>query len=305
MSKTILFFGNERLATGVSTNTPVLRGLIDNGYKVAAVVIAQNEIDKSRQARHLEIADIAKKHNIPVISPENLIKTKSELESYGAEVAVLVAYGKLVPGEIIDIFPKGIINIHPSLLPLHRGSTPIESVILDGSVETGVSLMKLVEKMDAGPVYAQEKVALDSRETKQALADKLSEIGSKLVLDNLPGIIKGTHDSTPQNENLATEDQHIQKEDSLLDFTKSAETLEREIRAYAGWPRSRTKLNNFEVIVTSAHVSDGTGNSGALLIDKKSLGIQTSKGLLVIDTLIPAGKKEMSAAAFLAGYKID
>lgn len=302
-SKPILFFGNERLATGVTTAAPTLRGLIEEGYDVAAVVIAQNPHDKSRSARQLEIAEMAAAHKIPVIRPHDLLESKHELAKYKAEAAILIAYGKLIPQEIIDLFPKGIINIHPSLLPLHRGSTPLESVILEGAVETGVSLMKLVAAMDAGPIYAQRKISLGGNETKQELADKLSTIGSKMVLKHLPAILDGSLEAESQDEAAATEDSQITKADSQLDWNKPAVQLEREIRAFAGWPRSRSNIGWTKVIITKAHVSEGSGKIGNLYIQNKQLGVYTSDGILIIETLIPLGKKEMSAEAFLAGYK--
>lgn len=304
-SKTILFFGNERLATGVTTAAPTLRGLIEAGYDVAAVVIAQNPNDKSRSSRQIEIAEMAAAHKIPVVRPHDLLEAKHELATYKAEAAVLIAYGKLIPQPIIDLFPKGIINIHPSLLPLHRGSTPLESVILEGASQTGVSLMKLVAEMDAGPVYAQRKIALGGHETKQELADKLSLIGSKMVLKHLPAILDGSRKPKPQDESAATEDAHITKADSLLDWNKPAARLEREIRAYSGWPRSRSNIGWTKVVVTAARVIEGQGLIGNLYIQNKQLGVYTSQGILIIETLIPVGKKEMSGQAFLAGYKIS
>jgi methionyl-tRNA formyltransferase len=158
MSAKIVFFGNERLATGVTTTAPTLQALIDAGYEVCALVVAQNQSGASRKARKLEVAEIAEQHGIPVLVPAKLDDIAGQLKDYGAEIGILVAFGKIVPQAILDIFPHGIINIHPSLLPKHRGSTPIESAILFGENETGVSLMQLVQKMDAGPVYAQETV---------------------------------------------------------------------------------------------------------------------------------------------------
>lgn len=303
MSSKILFFGNERLATAVTTSAPTLRALIDAGYEIGAVVVAQNPLGKSRSARELEVETIARDYNTTLLSPADLREAKDELLAYGAELGVLIAYGKIIPSEILEIFPKGIINVHPSLLPLHRGSAPIESVMLEGAGQTGVSLMKLASKMDTGPVHAQQKVELTGQETKQELADRLSVIGAQMVIETLPKILDGTATPEPQDESLATYDKHISKEDSVLDWSKPASRLEREIRAYAGWPRSRTTIGSVEVIITGAHISDDSGQPGAPLSDTKQLGFYTAEKALIIDSLIPAGKKEMSAQAFLAGYR--
>ena len=300
----ILFFGNERLATGLSTTAPTLRALIAAGYDITGVVVAQKQIGKSRNARDLEIVQVATAHDIPVFSPDTLTDFADELRAMQADAAVLAAYGKIVPQSIIDLFPRGIINIHPSMLPKHRGSIPIESVILNGETETGVSIMQLVAKMDAGPVYKQQQVSVSKNVSKQVLADQLQQLGAELLIENLPAILDGSLQPIPQDDSAATYDERITKEQSHLDFTKSAEQLEREIRAYAVWPRSRTTLGGIECIITSAHVEPGEGTSGELWRDAQQIGVYCSQDILVVDTLLPAGKKEMPASSFIAGYQI-
>ena len=301
----LLFFGNERLATGVSTTAPTLQALIKEGYDVAALVVAQKTVENSRKPRPLEIVEVAEKHGIEVLSPVSL-KDKDaikKLASYGAEAGVLASYGKIVPEDILDIFPKGIINIHPSLLPKHRGPTPIESVILNGDSETGVSLMKLVPEMDAGPVYAQETVLLRGDEEKQVLADQLLGVGKGMLISYLPQILDGSAKPAEQNDKEATTDGKIDKNVGPLDLvTKTAEQLSRQVRAYAGWPRSKTMIGTTEVIITRAHAADVNGLAGGIWISDKQFGFHCKQGTLVIDALIPAGKKEMPASAFLAGY---
>ena len=307
MKPKIIFFGNERLATGVTTDVPVLKALLANGYDVAALVIAQSDTGNSRKQRALEVVEVAEAHNIPVLPPKSLREPKiaADLASYGAVAGVLVAYGKLVPENIIKLFPCGIVNVHPSLLPGHRGSTPLESVIRLGEPETGVSLMALVATMDAGPVYAQEVVPLSGTETKQELMDKLSALGAEMMIRTLPKILDGSFKGEAQDESKVTEDSRIQKADSDLDTKKSATELEREIRAFAGWPRSRTLIGTQEVIITKAHVSDVAGMAGTLWLEGKELGLHCAEGTLIIDSLIPSGKKEMPASAFLTGYNLN
>lgn len=305
MSKKILFFGNERLATGVSSSVPTLKALLSHGYEVPAVIVAQSQMAKSRRTRRLEVETVAHEHGIPLISPENLAAAKDQLSGFGAAAAVLIAYGKIVPGEVLDLFPRGVINVHPSLLPRHRGPSPIESAILEGDRETGVSLMKLAPKMDTGPVYAQQTVSLSGQEGKQELADRLSALGAELITKHLPEVLDGLAEPLPQNEASATYDHLITKADGLMVWTKPAVRLEREVRAYAGWPRSRAELGQTPVVITKAHAESGGGQPGSLSVAGKQLGVYCGEGLLVIDRLIPAGKKEMPATAFLAGYKLS
>ncbi len=303
ISRTIVFFGNERLATGVSTTAPTLRALIGAGYRIAAIVVAQSDIGKSRQARELEIAGIAAENDIPLLSPADLLGAKDELAAFGAPAAVLIAYGKIVPPEVLGVFPAGIVNIHPSLLPLCRGSTPIESAILDGANQTGVSLMKLIEKMDAGPIYDRRTSPLGGHETKQGLADKLSAVGSDMLLEHLPAILDGSAKPVPQDNENATSTPHISKADGVIDWSKPALRLEREVRAYAGWPKSPAKLGSNEVIITQAAViNSGYGlKPGEAKTENKRLVVGTGEGSLEILALKPVGKGEMTAEAFLAG----
>jgi len=304
MNEPILFFGNERLATGVTSPVLVLQSLIKAGYNVPAVVVAQENKIKSRKDRALEIEVVAEANNIPVLAPPKLKEAAADLQKYGAVAAVLVSYGKIIPQEVIDIFPKGIINIHPSLLPKHRGPTPIESVILSGEKETGVSLMQLAAKMDAGDVYAQETVLLRGDEAKQQLADQLLNMGAKMLVHYLPDILSGQLTPAQQNDSEATYDKKIEKEAAQLNHDKPAEELAREVRAYAGWPKSRVLLAKKELVVTQAHALPGNGLPGGIWIEGHNFGMYCSEGILAIDSLIPPGKKEMTAQAFLAGYPL-
>ena len=301
-SEPIVFFGNERLATGFTTEVPPLRRLIAAGYTIAAVV-TNYEVGRSRSVRELEVAAVAKAHHIPLIINEKPGAIIRQLQSYQAIAGVLVAYGQIVPQNVIDIFPRGIINIHPSLLPLHRGPTPIESAILQGDSQTGVSLMQLAKAMDAGPVYVQQPIDLNGSETKMGLTKQLLDLGGDLLIKHLPAILSNSLIPTPQDNTVATYDQLIAKEDGAINWTKPAIQLEREIRAYAVWPKSKVSLNGLEAIITKAHVVNISGIvSSPTIIDRKPTYI-CGEQALAIDIIKPAGKKEMTGEAFLAGYK--
>jgi methionyl-tRNA formyltransferase len=292
------------LATGVTSTAPTLQRLLENGYDIKAVVV-HNEPTVSRKQRTQEVVTLAEHNHIPVLAPDKLRDIEDELKSYQATVGVLAAFGKIVPQSIINIFPAGIVNIHPSLLPLHRGPTPLESVMLDGSPKTGVSLMQLVKEMDAGPVYAYSEYELTGTESKQELANDLGSLGASMLTTLLPRIITGEVAGMPQEESKATYDKLIAKEAGILDWRKPAERLEREIRAYAEWPKCRTILGEHAVIVTQAHPENGTGNPGQIWRHERQLGVHCVDGILVLDRLKPAGKGEMTAEAFLNGYGKD
>lgn len=298
----ILFFGNERLATNASTTAPTLQRLIEAGYEVEAV-IASHEDPISRQKRDLEIGSLAQAYDIPVILTGKKNPLLEKVRHHQTEAAVLVAFGQIIPQEVIDFFPKGIINVHPSSLPSLRGPTPIETAILDGLEETGVSIMRLESKMDAGPVYAQQKVTLSGNETKFELAEKLGGIGADLLVRHLSDILSGKLLPKPQEESQATFSKLIKKEDGRIDWNKSAELLEREIRAFYQWPQSKALIGDLEVIITKAHVEAGNLAPGEVQMTASSLAVGTANSLLAIDMVKPLGKKEMPVSAFLAGYR--
>jgi methionyl-tRNA formyltransferase len=293
-SKKLVFFGNERLATGLkSTDAPTLKKLIENGYEVTAVV-SNFTAGRSRNARKLEIAEVAEQHNIPVMLPTHLGNIKDDIKEFNAGFGVLVAYGRIIPAEILDIFPHGIINIHPSLLPEYRGSTPIEQAILDGKKETGSSIMRLVNEMDAGPIYAQSKLELRGDETKEILAKNLLDLGSELLIDNLPAILDGSLQPKSQDNSKATYTKLLDKEDGLVNQKKPAEDIERQIRAFAGFPKSRVILNSQDIIITKARVAKDKSDGGLIL--------QCSPGFLEVQELIAPSGRSISGADFLRGY---
>lgn len=301
-SETIIFFGNERLATGVVTDTPVLKALARAGYKISAV-ISSYEAGLSRKPRPLEISETARELNIPLLLPAKLRDATEDISRMKPALGVLIAYGQIVPAGIINMFPRGIINLHPSLLPKHRGPTPIESVILGGEEQTGVSIMQLSEAMDAGPVYVQASYSLKSDESKQEISDNLLAMGEQLIMEHLPRIIDGSLKPKPQDNTLATYDGLISKQDGIIDWTKDASVIAREIRAYLGWPGSRTDLHNKKVIITSATVTELSGTPGEVQITGKRLIVCCGNNALIINKLKPAGKNEMTGEAFLAGHR--
>ena len=297
MTKTkVIFFGNERLVSGLDhTETPVLRSLIDTGYEVVAVV-ANDAGTKSRKVKKLEVAELAAAHDIPVYTPIKPMDIYDELAAHQADVAVLVAYGRIVPQKLIDLFPHGIVNIHPSLLPNYRGPSPIESVIANGDKTTGVSIMALSARMDAGPVYHQIEYNLPRHITAPDLARELADIAASELITTLPKILNGSLVPREQNESNATYCQLISKQDALLQpDIQTAEQAERLIRAYKAFPRARIVIDDKQLIILTASISD-TATS--------ALDIKFSDGRYVsIDELIAPSGKTMTADSYVKGYR--
>lgn len=297
-TNTIIFFGTEEFSA------ESLRALIAGGFTIAAVV-TKPDSKKGRGHKMIPptVKIIAQEHNIPVWQPAKLRDITEDVKQLQPVTGVLVSFGKIIPQSTIDLFTPGIINVHPSPLPKYRGPSPIESAILHGDSETGVSIMQVSAAMDAGPVYSFVSHPLKGTETQPELYETLSKIGASELVRVLPQIISGELQPTPQDESAATYCQLIQKSDSTIDWNKPAEQIVREIRAYKGWPGSRTTLGEVDVIITNASVIEcmGLPPEGAPL---DQLTIRCGDGwCLRIDSLKPVGKKEMPIQAFLAGYR--
>jgi len=241
----LVFFGTELFSV------PTLHALINAGYIISAIVTKPDATrGRGRKAFVHPIKQIGIAHNIPTLQPEKLLDIEDDLRALNAQCAVLVSYGKLVPKRILNVFePLGIINIHPSRLPEFRGPSPIEATILSGQKKTAVSIMKLDEGMDTGPVFLQDAITLTGNETKPELSEKLSRVGAAALLKVLPNILSGALQPEPQQNFDVSVTSLISKSDGILNpTTDDAYTLERKIRAYQGYPKPHLMVLGNDVI---------------------------------------------------------
>lgn len=291
-SKPLLFFGTEDFSA------TSLEKLIAAEFNIHAVITKPD----SKKGRGHKVTPplvkiVAKKHNIPVWQPKKIVEIKEDIKKIPEVAGVLVSYGKIIPQDILELFKPGIINVHPSLLPKYRGPSPIESAILHGDTKTGVSIIKLSEKMDAGPIYCQQEMSLTGVETKPQLYKDLSLVGAELLVNNLAAILEGKIEPKPQVEKEATYCRLLTKKDSRLNpKIMSAIECERHIRAYFGFPRSKLSIFGHECIVTAASVVNTQDKAPLVITCKGSL-------FLSIEKLIAPSGKSLDAAAFLRGYK--
>lgn len=288
--KPIVFFGTEDFSL------IALKALVEAGYHIEAV-ITKPDTRRGRGGKLTEpaVKVFAREHNIPVWQPNRLLDIARDIESLGSPAGVLVSYGKIIPQAILDLFTPGVINVHPSLLPEYRGPSPIEAAIANRDGRTGVSIMKLSAEMDAGPIYFQTPYALDQTETRPELYETLGQLGANLLIQHLPSVLDDSLQPTAQNDTDATYTKLLTKDNSRLDLSAltpgAAEAL---IRAHLGFPRSRLKIGDHEVIVTKAHV----------VMDKKTpLDLECANGAyLSIDELVAPSGKTMPGDAFIRGY---
>ena len=287
----IIFFGNEQLAQGIKAGTPIFDALLENNYRICALVLPAAHVRKP-----FPIAVKAEKAGIPIHYVTKGRELLPIIEQYRPQLGVLAAFGKLVPEDAINAIPGGIINVHPSLLPKYRGTTPIETPLLNGDTKTGVSVMRLVKEMDAGPLLAQAEVKITPETTKQSLYEALSQKGTEQLLRVLPGALAKNAPETAQDEAQASFTAKLDKSMSELKFAeKGASELVREVVAFAGFPKSKTVLLDIPCTITKAHVAD----EAATILDQKC----ADGKYFVIDRLLPENSKEMDAKSFLNGHR--
>jgi methionyl-tRNA formyltransferase len=220
-------------------------------------------------------------------------------------LGVLVDFGIIIPQAVLDCFELGIVNSHFSLLPEWRGADPITFAILSGQSVTGVSLMLIVKAMDEGPLLAQEPYRLGPDITTPQLTESLIKLSNDMLASTLPTYMSGEISPFAQDKGIpATYSRKLTKDDGQIDWNKDAKQLEREIRAFAGWPRSHASINDVQIIITKAHITDLLGEPGKVEMVDGLLVVHCAMRSLVIDRLKPAGKNEMSGSEFLRGHPI-
>lgn len=301
-SLSVVFFGNEQLSTGITeSKTPSFEALLSSNHRVKALVMSKRGKSTSKDIQSIE--KTAKDHEIPVIYSEKIDNNIEEIRKLDADIGVLAAFGQLLPAELLAMFPKGIINIHPSLLPQYRGPTPVEQAILDNAKNTGVSIIQLSEAMDAGPIFAQKSVEIPEHINSPELAKLLADVAAPVLLKVLSDIAANTAKPWVQDEAKATFCTLISKADGQINWKKSAHQLDSEIRAYAGWPGSQTVLAGKDVIITEVSIGKSQGNPGKTFMSHNGeLGVYAGKDSLTIKQIKPVGKREMTGAEFARGY---
>jgi len=310
----IIFFGTPAFAL------PTFKALHQEGFNIVLIVTKPD----SFVGRNLKLSPSPLKlagQNLNYPITDNLIELKNKIKDLKPDLGVVVAYGKIIPQEILEAFPDGCLNLHPSLLPKYRGASPITAALLHGDQETGVTIIKLDEKMDHGPIIAQATVKIAVNDTGESLENKLSELGANLLIEILPDYLSGKIIPQAQDDQQATFTKLINKEAGWLDWSHAAEDLERQIRAFYPWPGSFTeiKLKNkiLKIKILAAQITKDLTAAGDLppAADEPSattvgkfqqkngrLFVRCGRGNLEILKLQPAGKKELFAKEFINGY---
>lgn len=286
--------------------------LIQAGYDIALVVTMPDRArGRGKKLSPTPVKVLAEAHGIPVFQPggkEDFPQIIEELKKAQVDLAIVAAYGHILPKEMLDLPPLGFINIHASLLPRHRGASPIQGAILAGDEETGISIMYMSEEMDAGDVISTATTPMEDKTTGD-LFEELAHLGGKLLLDTLPDILSGKSQRIPQDPQKVTFSSKIRKEDSIIDFSQPALEISRLVRAMNPAPGARTSLADRMLIITEAEALDESLEAPVAgrieAVDERGITVATGQGKLLIKELKPAGKGAMAVSAYIKGNKIE
>ena len=301
----VIFMGTPEFAVGT------LQAIYEAGHEVCLVV---TQPDKPKGRGHVmqytPVKEYAVSKEIEVFQPIKIreVEAVEKLKSYQADICVVAAFGQILPKEILEMCPYGCINVHASLLPKYRGAAPIQWVIIDGEKESGVTIMQMNEGLDTGDMISKVVVPITEEETGGTYHDKLAEAGARLCVETMKEIEAGTVVRTSQDDSQSCYAKMLRKELGAIDFTKSAEEIQRLIRGLNPWPSAYTILHGKTLKIWAAKVEDKEyeGAIGSIVAkDKKSLVVKTGQGALAITELQLAGKKRMTTESFLLGYSVE
>lgn len=284
-------------------SVPILKNLINNTNVIGVVTAPDAFVGRKKVLTPCPVKCLALENNIEVFSPEKIKLEYDFLIKLNPDIIITCAYGQIIPKEVLNIPRLGCINLHGSILPKYRGGAPIHYAIINGENETGITLMYMDEKMDAGDIIKIEKIPITKEDNIDTLSDKLSILASNMIIDNLPSIINGTNERIKQDEKLVTFAPIIKREDEHIDFSKTTNEVYNKIRALTPHPYANFILDNIECKIVECEMCDAKGEVSTICFeDKISIIIKTSDGGIKITKLKPMGKNIMSIKDFKNGY---
>ena len=288
-------------------SVPILDALIKN-YKVKAVVTQPDkQVGRSGKIAKPPVKRLAEEHNIVVIQLNKIKEEYQEIIDLDPDLIVTCAYGQILPKELLDYPRLGCINVHASLLPKLRGGAPIHRAIIEGHSKSGVTIMYMAPGMDDGDIISQKEVEITETDTASALHDKLSKLGSELLIETLPSIIEGTNERIPQNEREVTFAPIIKPTDEKIDFSKTSREVYNQIRGLNSFPGAYFMLDGkrfkvWESIVVDEYYPNKLDGE-IVKIYKEGIGVKTHNGVIVLTVIQPEGKSRMNAKDYLNGLK--
>jgi methionyl-tRNA formyltransferase len=300
----IVFMGTPEIAA------LTLLTLIEGPDPVVGVVTQPDRpIGRGQQTAPSPVRRMAETRGIPVITPTKIRDPSflDMLRSWNPQIIVVVAFGRILPKPVLNLSPRGCLNVHYSLLPKYRGAAPVTWTIINGEEKGGVTTMQMVEQLDAGPIYLQEEIKVVDHETTASLQAKLAPIGAKLLLKTLDGLKSNSLQPHDQDETRVTFAPMIRKEDGVIDWTEPALTIERRVRAFTPWPSAYTHLNGklLKVHRASPIQTNRSGKPGEIVrADSGGFWIATGNGTLSLEEVQLENKKRLVGVEFIKGARI-
>ncbi len=280
-----------------------LKALLDAGITPVAVYTQPDRpAGRGHKLTPSPVKKLAEEHGIEVRTPFNF-KASDDVQAFAAlkpDLCIVVAYGVILPQEVLDAPRLGCINVHGSLLPLYRGAAPIQRALYDGRGETGVSVMQLVKALDAGPVYSTASIKIEDGDTSGTLFDKLAILGATHLIQILPQLLEGELKAVPQDESRVTYASKLTKEEAALDFKQDARRLWLNIRAFNPWPVATAALEGVKYKIFSAAFNNrDSGRAPGVIsaVTKEGIEIACGSGTLILKTIQAPGKGPVDAAA--------
>ena len=294
----IVFMGAPDFAVNV------LQGLIDNYDVVGVVSQPDKRIGRHQVLTNTPVKELALKYDIPVFQPIRIREDYEDILNLNPDLIVTCAYGQIIPKAILDYPRLGCINVHASLLPKLRGGAPIHKAIIDDYGTTGVTIMYMDVKMDSGDIISQREVKILDSDNLESLHDKLSEVGTSLLLDTLPSIIDGSNSRTKQDEDEVTYAYNIKREEEHIDFSKTSREVFNLIRGLCPVPSSNAILDEKEMKIYKSIISSKNynGEYGEIVdITKEGIVVKTGDAAIILTEVKPFGKKKMDANSYVNG----
>ena len=301
----VVFFGTPRFAV------PTLQHLLDSAHSVAGVVTQPDRPrGRGQKVTFAPVKALALEHDLPVFQPDRLKPpgVAEALRAWQPDIAVVAAYGRIIPEPLLTIPRLGMINVHASLLPKYRGAAPVHRAVMNGDVETGVTIMRVVKELDAGPMLAKVTRPIGPDETSDVVERDLAERGAALLVEVLDRLSAGEATQEVQDFMLCTYAPKLTKEEGLIDWNLPAIFIHNRVRGLYPWPHAYTYLDGRRLIVLKTSVAPATAVAEPGTVLDTSDGIQVATGhgeRLVIEQIQPEGKRPMTAREFLTGHPIS
>ena len=314
----IIYMGTPSFA--VPSLEALIRGsmpgaVLPDGYEIAAVITRPDKPSgRGQELVYSPVKQTALAHGLTVWQPGSLKKVENQaaLAAYGADLFIVAAFGQILPQAVLDLPRYGTLNVHASLLPAYRGSSPITEALLHGEKEAGVTIMLLDAGVDTGPMLFKQAIPVADDETTASLTERLANVGASALLEALPLWIRGELTPIAQDPTLATHSHMLKKEDGRLDWSQPADALARAVRAYIPWPIAYTSWRGkrLQVLVAQAALSSAQAVPGTVALatvnkqgsSVKALRVSTGAGDLLVEKVQLEGKRAMNADEFLRGY---